>query len=92
MSRLLTFDAKTASKEYQGHWIPVEAEDYLFNEEADYALPNVVIALASDSGDVIKYAAFGRHPVIGRCANASTSCWCAHHPSTEDHTLEITAH
>lgn len=92
MPRIAVFDALPPHKEYQGHWVPQEVEDSHFREEVEYALPTVVIALTSESGDVIKFAAFGEHPPVGRCKNAATFCWCSSHGMEEDHTLEITAH
>lgn len=83
------FDVLPPHKEYQGHWVPREVEDYHFKEEVEYALPNVVIALTDDAGNVM-FAAVGHHPPVGRCPNAADGyCWCSNHPVEEDHTLEI---
>lgn len=92
MSRIAVFDATPPHKEYQGHWVPGEVEDFHFKEEVEYALPNVVIALTSDAGDNVLTAAFGQHPAVGRCANAATGyCWCSTHDPKEDHTLAVNA-
>lgn len=87
MSRIAVFDVET-KKEYQGHWVPLEVEYDSFTGEVEYALPNVVIALTDDLGDV-KYAAKGAHPPVGRCKNAGKWCWCSNHGTEEDHTLAI---
>lgn len=89
MSRIAVFDLAT-HKEHQGHWCPLEVETDAFTNEVEYSLPDVVIALTDDNGDV-KYAAVGQHPAVGRCKNADTWCWCSNHGTEEDHTLQILA-
>lgn len=91
MAKILSFDREHPEFTPGEYWVPAEVEDESFSREVEYNLPTTVVALASDSGDVVHFASIGTHPSIGRCEHAANWCWCSDHGMEVDHTLAIDA-